>query len=153
MILEFKRPGNQMILDFDTDTSYLSADDAFESNQYLNDWPAARSPFMDRLGAKLAPGFTARLPVSDFLSVVASATAQKPNCVFDLRVTVGHVENSELQIAFEVLKVDTAGQVPLTADNAGFLVYALNWMAGNRPSFTLSMHGRSLFWIHVAGEA
>jgi hypothetical protein len=150
MILEFKRRDTTMVEDFDTDTSYLNEADAFEVNTHVHEWPAVRNPFLDRMAQQLKPGFSGRLNVHDFLSLVSGATDQRGNSVLDFNVTVGTDEENLPQISFTVLKIDKAGLVPLTADNAGFFAYAMGWMAKHRPAFKMSVCGREFFWVHVA---
>lgn len=135
--------------DIDTDTSYLNEHDAFEINTHVHSWPADRNPFLDRMAKQLKPGFRGDLRVQDFLSLVSAATQVDDKSVFTFRVTVGAAEEKSLSIAFEVVSIAQTDMVPLTADNAGFFVYAMRWMAQHRPSFDLSVCGSEFFWVHV----
>jgi hypothetical protein len=148
MIIKFKRPGTTMIEDFDTDTSYLNEADAFEVNTHLHAWPAVRNPFIDRMAKQVKAGQAGRLAVHDFLALVSAVTSQQGNSVIDFSVTAGVDEENILFIDYSVLKIDKGGVVPMTADNAGFFVYALQWMAKNRPSFNVSVCSDEFFWVH-----
>lgn len=152
MIIDFNRPKPSMPIDFDTDTSYLSEDDAFAVNDHLHEWPAARNPFVDRMAKQLKPGFHGCLAVHDFMSLVAGAVTQQPDSVFDFRVTVGFDAKNVAQMRFEVIRIEHAGLVPMTADNPGFFSYAMHWMGRHRPTFELGVCGNEFFWVHVARD-
>ena len=135
--------------DFDTDTSYLQEPDAFEVNQEVHAWPVARNPFLDRMANQLKEGFAGTLSIQDFMGLVAAATAQQPHTVFEFSVTIGSDSQKSLSVSYVVREVSKTGCAPLSADNAGFFVYAMNWMAANRPTFNLGVVGDQFFWVHL----
>ena len=150
MIYSFtKKPESKSVEDIDTDTSYLNEPDAFEVNTHVHSWPADHNPFLDRMAKQLKPGFGGVLCIQDFLSLVSAATKSDDKSVFTFRVTVDGAVKEKLSIKFEVVSVANTTMVPLTADNAGFFIYAMNWMAEHRPSFDLSVCGAEFFWVHV----
>lgn len=136
--------------DFDTDTSYLQEPDAFEVNQEVQEWPVTRNPFLDRMANQLKAGFAGKLSVQNFMGLVAAATAQQPHTVYEFSVTIGPDAENSLTVDFVVREVSKAGYAPLSADNAGFFVYAMNWMAKHRPTFNLGVVGDQFFWVHLA---
>lgn len=143
----FKRA--QMNQEIDIDTEYLAEPDAFSVNKQLHHWPADRNPFIDRMALQLKPGFSGKLPVQNFMSLVAAATSVKSNSVFEFRVTTEQTVANGLEISFEVTDVSTTTMPPLDADNSGFFLYAMNWMAANRNAFTLSVYSNEYFWVHA----
>jgi len=151
MILNFPKASVTQMQgdDFDTDTSYLQEPDAFEVNQEVQEWPVVRNPFLDRMALRLKAGFSGTLSIEDFMGLVAGATAQQPNTVFEFSVTIGPNTENSLTVSFVVREVSKTGYAPLSADNAGFFVYAMNWMAKNRPTFNLGVVGDQFFWVHL----
>lgn len=52
-------------------------------------------------------------------------------------------------VAAHLICAEQGSEAPLTADNAGFLPFALSWLARERAAITVTITTQALFWVHV----
>lgn len=137
-----------MIHDFDTDTRYLEDDLAFASNAYVKVWPTTVNRFVSRMASQLTIGFSSRMGIKDFMSMVHAFANARPHDCLTFRVSLDALADTAL-ISFSVTDIQYPATVPIQADNAGFFEFALQWSAHNGAyEISVSVTGQNLFWIH-----
>ncbi|WP_090194547.1 hypothetical protein [Pseudomonas pohangensis] len=137
-----------MIHDIETDTRYLEEDLAFASNTYVKAWSTTENRFVPRMASQLAIGFTARMGIKDFMSMIHAFANARPQDCLTFLVSLDALADTAL-ISFSVIDMQYAALAPVQADNAGFFEFALQWSAHNgAQEISVSVTGPNLFWIH-----
>lgn len=136
------------MLNLNTNTDYLAEDDAFDINTVVRDWPEAANPFAVRMARAMKLGTHIQSISPDALMEVLGAMVRHhPTKTFTFAVDL-HQKDGTLTLGLMVVGVTNGAEPPLSADNAGFFKYALNWFAGRKSVITLSVTSDALFWVH-----
>lgn len=133
---------------FDTDTSYLEDAQAYECSM-LDQWPRSDNVFVQRTASNMRPGMGLEgLPVTRFVELCGCMLASCPDTAFTFALDLS-AYRSDGVIAAHLLSTEQGSEAPLTADNAGFLPFALDWFAKERSAITVTISNQALFWAHI----
>lgn len=130
----------------DTDCRYLEEPGAFNCS-YVKAWPTPSNLFINRAGVSAAVGSKSKHALADFTQFLSGAVSAHQTDVLTFEVEL-EVVDGQVHVASELVARVKAGMPPITADNAGFFEYAMNWCATHKPKLILSVTGPDLFWIH-----
>ncbi len=136
------------LMNLDTNTDYLAEDDAFAINTVVCEWPEASNPFAERMARAMKPGTQIQnVSPAAFMDVLGALVRLQPTKTFTFAVDLNK-KNQALALTLAVINVANGVEPPLSADNAGFFQYALNWFADRKPAITVSVTSDGLFWVH-----
>lgn len=134
----------------DTDTSYLADAQVYE-NGMLDQWPRSDNVFIQRMASNMRPGMQVDcLPVSRFVELCGSMLASFPDSAFTFALDLSGYRTTRVLTA-HLLAIELGTDAPLTADNAGFLPFAIGWFAKERSAITITVSNQALFWAHQRG--
>ncbi len=137
--------------DFKTNTAYLADPQAYEVSTLLDEWPEAENIFVRRTAANLQPGVSLRMSsIHALMELFGSLISARQETAFTFALDLGCFGTDEA-ITAHLLCTEEGISPPLTADNAGFFAYALNWFAGQQPAVTVTVTTNALFWVHLTG--
>lgn len=136
------------MLNLNTNTDYLAQDDAFDINMVVREWPEATNPFAERMARamKLGTHIQSIRPAA-LMEVLGALVRHHPTKTYTFAVDL-NPKDGALTLGLMVVAVTNGAEPPLSADNAGFFQYALNWFAGQKSVITLSVTSDALFWVH-----
>jgi hypothetical protein len=133
---------------FNTNTAYLTDPRAYEICEVVDEWPQSQNPFIKRTAMNTKPGLQInQMAISQFIEYCGSLTAAWPDTTFTFAVDLMDVSAKSVVTAY-LLCTEQRVTPPLSADNAGFLAFALSYFASSRPAITISISGSALFWAH-----
>ncbi|MAG64944.1 MAG: hypothetical protein CMK74_03600 [Pseudomonadales bacterium] len=135
-----------------TDTSYLEDAQAYD-NILLDQWPRSSNVFIQRTASNIRPGVQIRsLTVTSFTELCGCMLASRPGTAFTFALDLSSY-GSERVVSAHLLSITQGLQAPLTADNAGFLPFAMEWFSKDRPAITVTVSDMALFWAHAGSIA
>lgn len=131
------------------DNSYLEEMEAFEVNEFLEEWPQSVGGFLSRLAMNIREGSFGEFGAGDFETLVASVAYRLPeNSV--TRVHLAFVAGGdEVRVNYQFGPTSTNALAPIEADNPGFFAYAMRWFARSHSRIDLCI-SRDYFWVEVA---
>ncbi|WP_434694897.1 hypothetical protein J3P89_16200 [Pseudomonas sp. Z1-14] len=131
------------------DTRYLNEPGAFEKYIPMDEWKLSDNPFVFKVAAKINAGARFHdLTLHSFVSLFGTAAALGTGLTFELDIHFTSINNKgakklDVNVAFVGERA-----IPWGADDAGFLMYALEWFARRQTFMRLSMTDGGLFWIY-----
>lgn len=130
------------------DVAYQQDELVSAAGSFISNWPSSTNAFLAASAGAAQPGSRGQLNLSAFTQWLAAFALGLPangsaTLSLKLRPTIEGID-----VQYSILALVEQSEIPLEADNPGFITAALSWFAEHRPVFLLHV-ADGLFWIEA----
>lgn len=131
---------------YKVDVAYQQDESVCAAGSFIPNWPSSTSAFLAASAKAAQPGSRGQLHLSAFTEWLSAFALGLPaSSSASLRLNLCSTVQG-IDVQYSVMARDEQVEIPLEADNPGFITGALSWFAEHRPDILLHV-ADGLFWI------